>query len=345
MKRSILILFIVFFTGQFLSAQLSFTEKRQRDKVFHKGIEFILQEDYELAGVSMTECLEIDSTFAPAYLQRGRIFIQWASLDNAMNDLDSALHYDPDLGEAFFYKGYIIFGDDTTGRDAELFDMAISNGYYDPYAHYFRGLTGIRDGSDEMALNDMNQAIELKPDYALAYHERAGIKRRIGDLQGAHFDYRNAIVYDPNFALAYNNLGSVKILLGDYEGAIEQYNTALEINPKLVIALNNRGYANYFLGNLDLAMDDFDLAINLESSFAEARLNKSSILAGQNNIEPALALLDMAIVENPEMSLLYLNRGLIRELNGNLTGACEDWNKALDMGASEAETYVKECNE
>ena len=69
----------------------------------------------------------------------------------------------------------------------------------------------------------MTQAIQLKTDFALAYHERAGIKRRMGDLQGAHFDYRNSIEYDPGFALAYNNLGSVKILLGDYEGAIEHY--------------------------------------------------------------------------------------------------------------------------
>lgn len=345
MKRSILILFIVFFSGQLIFAQLSFTERRQRDKVFHKGVELILQEDFDMAGVSMTECLEIDSTFAPAYLQRGRIFIQWGSLEHAKNDLDSAIRYDPDLGEAYFYKGYILYGSDTTGRDAELFDMALSKGYFDPYAHYFRGLTAIRDGNDEMALNDMDQAIALKSDFSLAYHERAGLKRRMGDLQGAHFDYRNAIEYDPDFVLAYNNLGSVKILLGDYEGAIEQYNKALELDPKMVLALNNRGYANYFLGNLDAAMDDFDLAINLESRFAEARLNKASILAGQNNIGPALVLLDMAIEENPEISLLYLNRGLIRELNGNLAGACEDWTRALEMGAREAETYVKECNE
>ncbi len=84
---------------------------------------------------------------------------------------------------------------------------------------------------------------------------------------------------------------------------------------------------------MDAALDDFDIAINLESGFAEASLNKSSILASQNDIDPALALLDMAIVENPDVSLLYLNRGLIRELKGNLSGACEDWNRALELGA------------
>ncbi len=39
------------------------------------------------------------------------------------------------------------------------------------------------------------------------------------------------------------------------------------------------------------------------------------------------------------------NRGLIRELKGELDGACEDWSQALELGANEAEAYVKECNE
>ncbi|MFO7668834.1 MAG: tetratricopeptide repeat protein [Bacteroidales bacterium] len=345
MKRSFIMILTGVLSVQMAFSQISFSERRQRDQVYHDGVSLILKEEFEMASAKLTESLEIDPAFAPAYLQRGRILIQWGSMDRAMGDLDSAIRFDPGLGEAFFYKGYIMFGSDTTGMDADLFDLAISKGYHDPYAYYFRGLTGIRDGFDGKAINDMSQAIVLKSDFALAYHERAGIKRRMGDLQGAHFDYRTATEYDPGFALAYNNLGSVKILLGDYEGAIEQYTKALELNPKMVLALNNRGYASYFLGNLDAAMDDFDIAINLESGFAEASLNKSSILASQNNLEPALTLLDFAIVENPGVSLLYLNRGLIQELKGNLSEACEDWKMALELGAREAEAYVKECNE
>ena len=55
-------------------------------------------------------------------------------------------------------------------------------------------------------------------------------------------------------------------------------------------------------------------------------------------------LLDDIIEENPEDATLYLNRGLIRELSGNLNGACEDWNRAKELGAEQAEAYLKECN-
>ena len=304
----------------------------------------ISQEDFEEAYTKMNECLEIDTAFAPAYLQRGRIWIQWGALEDASEDLDRAIGLDPGLGEAYFYKGYILYGTDTTGEDARLFNEAISRGYTHSWAYYFRGLTKIREGRDGMAMNDFNRAIEGKVDFALAYHERGGVKRRTGDLQGAHFDYQTAIEYQPVFPLAYNNRGSVKILLGDYEGAIADYTMALEQDPQLVMALNNRGYARNFLGDLEGALQDFDAAITLNTQFPIARLNKASLFAKQQQIAPALDLLDGVLVEYPNEAVLYLNRGLIRELSGDINGACEDWNMARELGAKEADEYIKECS-
>jgi tetratricopeptide (TPR) repeat protein len=87
------------------------------------------------------------------------------------------------------------------------------------------------------------------------------------------------------------------------------------------------------------------MAISLEKEFAEANLNKSAVLAGREEVEAALSLLDGAIEDNPDISLLYLNRGLIREMRGDLKGACEDWQTASGLGAEEANEYLKECND
>lgn len=344
MNRTIIIFLLGIFTVQTLSGQLTFTQKRQRDKALNEAITRILQEDYEMASAILTECIDMDSTFAPAYLQRGRILLEWGAFDDALEDLNRAILLDPGLGEAYFYKGYLLYREDTTGTDAVLFDKAIQNGFHDPWAYYFRGLTRLREGRDGMAMNDFSKAIDLEMDFALAYHERAGIKKRMGDLQGALFDYKTALDYRPDFPIAYNNMGSVKILLGDYEGAIQDYTTALEQDPGLYIALNNRGYARYFFGDLDAALQDFDAAITMKSDFPVARLNKSSVLVKQDRIEPALSLLSHTIEEHPDEALLHLNRGLIRELTGDLDGACEDWHRAQELGAEKVDEYLKECN-
>ncbi len=60
----------------------------------------------------------------------------------------------------------------------------------------------MRAEQDQGALDDFSVAIDLKEDFAQAYHERAGIRKRRGDLQGAHFDYQTAIAYQPLFPLA-----------------------------------------------------------------------------------------------------------------------------------------------
>jgi tetratricopeptide (TPR) repeat protein len=259
--------------------------------------------------------------------------------------VEHALALDPGLGEAWFCKGYILYGTDTTGADALCFQRAIEHGFEEAYAYYFRGLTHLREHNEDLALRDFDQALLLSEDFALAYHERAGVKRMLGDLQGAHFDYRTAIQYQPEFPQAYNNLGSVKILLGDYEGALADYTTAITMDPGLFLAYNNRGYAHYFMGDPDAALEDFNAALLLKEDFPEASLNKSSLLAGQDRMQEALSLLDTAIVNDPESAILYLNRGLVRELTGDLKGACEDWARAGELGAASAQEYLSECND
>lgn len=345
MKMRLIFLLLGFYSAQMVSGQLTFSESRERDKLLNEGISLMIRGEYQMAEARFSECLGIDSTFAPAYVQRGRIWLEWGEVDEALQDLDTALMLDPEMGEAYFYKGYILYGTDTTGLDAELFEMAIDKGFEDAWAHYFLALCRIRDGKEGMALNDLNTAIEIREDFALAYHERAGIKRAAGDLQGSHFDYQTALEYQPRFPLAYNNMGSVKMLLGDYQGAIEDYTQALMLDPELAIALNNRGYARYYMENVDGALQDFDAAISLNDSLPVATLNKASLMARQNNLDVALQLIDEMVEAYPDEALLYLNRGLIRELTGDINGACDDWHKVKELGSGEADAYIKECDE
>jgi tetratricopeptide (TPR) repeat protein len=344
MKRILLTIVVWCSLCQLVQAQPSYAERKARDKVLNEGIAYIQQGDYELGGASVWRCLELDSTYAPAWLVRGQLYLEWGVLDEARSSFQKARQYDPSLGEACFYEGYLLYGSDTTGEDRRLFDLAISKGFQEPWSYYFRALTEIRDGRDDLAMDDLVRAIELKEDFALAYHERAGIKRRRGDFQGAHFDYQQAIASDPDFALAYNSRGSVKILLGDYTGAIEDFTRALQLDPELHMALNNRGYALYFTDDKEAALLDFNAAITGGAGFASAKLNKASLLAEKGQMGAALELMDQCVKEHPGEAQLYLNRGLIRELNGDLTGACEDWHMAIELGAEEARDFVNECD-
>jgi hypothetical protein len=52
----------------------------------------------------------------------------------------------------------------------------------------------------------------------------------------------------------------------------------------------------------------------------------------------------MAIELNNDYGIALLNRGFVRELMGDLNGACEDWTRAAELGIEEAEQYLFECD-
>ena len=93
MKEIIALIVVGCVSLQVVNGQLTFSEKRQRDKSLNDAITYIHQEQYELAAAKLTNCLDLDSTFAPAYLQRGRVFMEWGMMEDAMLDIDIALKY------------------------------------------------------------------------------------------------------------------------------------------------------------------------------------------------------------------------------------------------------------
>ena len=124
MKKIAVIILTGLLISQHVYGQLSFTEKRQRDKALNEGIAYIYQEEYELASVKLNECLELDSTYSLAYLQRGRILIEWGIMDDAMDDLDLAILFDPAMGVLVELWG---FPSDPHLPDSSDIDAALTN--------------------------------------------------------------------------------------------------------------------------------------------------------------------------------------------------------------------------
>lgn len=87
--------------------------------------------------------------------------------------------------------------------------------------------------------------------------------------------FTKAIQLDPNYAIAYNRRGNAYYKKGQYDKAIEENNEAIELEPNYAVAYNDRGLSYYEKRQYDRAIEDFSKAIKLEPDYAEAYNNRS----------------------------------------------------------------------
>ena len=175
------------------------------------------------------------------------------------------------------------------------------------YVEFYEGLfSKMREEYDE-AIEHYTTVIEVNPEYAKAYNNRAIAYRHKGDFDTSIQDCNKAIDLKPDFAQAYNNRGTAYAEKGDVDKAIKNYNIAIEVNPDYVVAYNNRGTVYRLIGNLEEAIKDHNKAIDLKPDYAEA----------------------------------YNNRGVAYLNIGDFAAAIEDFNEAIDLAPEDADAY---CN-
>ena len=64
-------------------------------------------------------------------------------------------------------------------------------------------------------------SINLKPEIAELYFEKARIQRIVGETKKSYVLYRKATILKPDYTNAYNNMGNTLTILDQKEQAIE----------------------------------------------------------------------------------------------------------------------------
>jgi|GEM_PF-6743214 len=127
-------------------------------------------------------------------------------------------------------------------------------------AYLMRGETLSGNQQYDRAIADYTAAIELSPDYAEAYNDRAFAYYLKGDFERAISDYTRAIELRPNYPKAYNSRG-VAYMQGGFGASksVPDFNLAIELKPDFRYAYINRANARLLAHPL-LALRDFHRA-------------------------------------------------------------------------------------
>lgn len=152
------------------------------------------------------------------------------------------------------------------------------------------------------------------------------------DPQKAIEYLNNAIKLQPNYAGAFNSRGNAYADLSQYKRAIEDYNEAIRLKPDYVHAYINRGDVYYILTQYQLAIQDCNKAIRLKPDNALAFSNRGRAYAKSGQYDTAIKDFNEAIRLKPDYNDAYNNRGYAYLLQGDDNSGCRDAQKACAMG-------------
>jgi tetratricopeptide (TPR) repeat protein len=166
-----------------------------------------------------------------------------------------------------------------------------------------------RMGSSDEAIADLTKAIQLNPNYAEAYFERAETYFR--------------------WAKAYRTLHmKAKIL--------EDYTRSIQLNPQYAVAYYQRGNVYALVGNQQAALADYSKVIQLNSQYADAYYQRGNIYVQIGDQQAALADYNQAIQLVPDVPEFYYGRGLLCDQLSDQRTATTDYFQVVRFAPSKA---------
>ncbi|ADG68183.1 TPR repeat-containing protein [Planctopirus limnophila DSM 3776] len=213
------------------------------------------------------------------------------------------------------------------------------------------------------AIDHYTRQIAANPT-ANAYWNRAQIWRMKGELDIALADMNEAIQRSPGVDAWHNNRGLLWRNKGNEEQAISDFNEAIRLNPKIFQAYSNRGNSWRLKGELDKALADYTEALRLTptserikvlnsdertggdssqltDSRAETYFARGYTWEAKGDLDQAMADYNEAIRLNPRNIHAYYSRGASHFVQGH-SKALTDCDKLLELekGVGEYSAYA-----
>lgn len=243
---------------------------------------------------------------------------------------------------------------------------------------YEQGIRLIDDGNEQEATRFLDAAIQLKPDYAIAYYKRGNAYRDLDQVSKAVDDYTQAIHFDSSMTSAYLNRGISLRYLGQPQRAVEDLTSGIESNPQMAAVWIERALTYSDLEQYTQAVADYTQAIRITPTDGEAwawrgmshgharewqrswqdceigiRLGTrpselapvytctGRALSGMNDYNGAISELDRSIELDATSAITYGNRGWALEQTGRIEDALRDYDKGIELDPRDAWTHCQ----
>jgi tetratricopeptide (TPR) repeat protein len=243
-------------------------------------------------------------------------------------------------------------------------------------AWYHRGVAFRQLGNIEQALYSNDWALQLEPNFSLAWAERCTVLSDVGSYsdaikaceqalktdqendantlatiwgtQGSLFkqlkyydealkSYNQALVLNPKNAENWTEYGNILGILGRHGEASTAYQWAQKITPQSSLVLTNQSAVFLRLSRYGEAVSATQQAIALYADFPQAFYNQGLGLMGQGLYEDAVTAYEEAIELDPQNADFWAGKGLAFQYLEEYPDAIAAFQKALELNPNHAQ--------
>ena len=217
-------------------------------------------------------------------------------------------------------------------NDAVILATALNN----------RAAAYFSQGRLEEAIQDLNQAVKLNPNYAHAFVHRGEVYRAMGQDERAIQDFDQAIKLEPNYAHAFRERGRTYSHQGQHKRAIENFDQAIKFSPAYSGALDDRCLSRAALGQLQEALADCNNAMWLRPGQrrATALTARGIVYLKMKQFDSAIADFSAALKLVPNDASSLYGRGLAERGKGDIRASDADIKAAKAIRADVADALA-----
>ncbi len=166
--------------------------------------------------------------------------------------------------------------------------------------------------SYDKAINTKHKAVQLNPDFYLAWYNRGGAFLKIKQYEKAFYSYNKVVQIKPSYYEAWHWRGIILCdHLGRYEEAINSFKKVLEIKPDHHEAWHNQGVAQSNLKQYKEAIIFFEKALEIKPDYHEAWHTLGVSLRELKRYEEAIYSFNKAIAIKPDFYQALDGKGIV----------------------------------
>ena len=164
-----------------------------------------------------------------------------------------------------------------------------------------------------------------------------------GQAAEAERAYREVLKDDPNNPDLYDGLGSSLLMQGRAKDAVDSFEKAVKMSPKKASFRINRGLAYMEVARYADAEEDFRVAdaSSIPDDRLAAAINRGRLRQIQGDYVGAEEQFSTALSRDPNSYAAHLGRGVSREARGDMSSAAEDYLEAVRLQPRSADANLR----